>query len=165
MFVVFPQKSIKQNPQASKTSIRLGEGHTAGRPQDEKRNFRRTLRQDAQAKNKIKSEIQCVESECVERDGLRQHVVVVGSTAEELQRTPERLSPWLIKPSGANLSLMQRYPTTYAKANAPQNSKGFRGSVRSASIPAHSQHWVERHLGLRLAPLARLVALVGRPEG
>jgi hypothetical protein len=43
----------------------------------------------------------------VERDGLRQHVVVVGSTTEELQQTPERLSPWLIKPSGAKLSVVQ----------------------------------------------------------
>lgn len=41
----------------------------------------------------IESEIECVESEWMERDGLRQHVVVVGSTAEKLQQTPERLSP------------------------------------------------------------------------
>lgn len=55
------------------------------------------------------SEIESVESEWVERDGLRQHVVVVGSTAEELQQTPERLSPWLIKPSGASFFVGEMY--------------------------------------------------------
>jgi hypothetical protein len=57
----------------------------------------------------IESEIECVESEWIERDGLRQHVVEVGSTTKGLQQTPVRLSPWLIKPSGANSSEVEIY--------------------------------------------------------
>jgi len=51
------------------------------------------------------SQIECVWFERLVRDGLRQHCVEVGSTAEE--QTPCRLSLQLIKPSGAIVSVVQ----------------------------------------------------------
>jgi len=63
--------------------------------------YRRTARR--QTDKFIVSVAECVQSECSERDGLRQHCVAVGSTAEE--QTPAGLSPRLIKSSGTDVSV------------------------------------------------------------
>ena len=62
----------------------------------------------------------------MERDGARQHVFEVGSIAEKLEQTPERLSPSLIKPR-APTCFLHKANTPFLRNQGPvKNRKCFR---------------------------------------